>query len=139
MTRLLPQSGAIPRVPPGELSAPFWAGCGEGRLLYQSCGKCGAALFDPGPLCRQCGSDQLQWAQSAGRGVLYSYSVVHRPQHPVFTVPYVVALVELEEGYRMVTNVVNCEVEQIRVGMPLQVLFHRVDGELVLPYFEPVP
>jgi uncharacterized protein len=138
MTVLRPQSGPVPRVRPDELSAPFWEGCRSGRLLYQSCGACGAPVFDPARLCRRCGSNDLNWAESAGRGVVYSFSTVFRPQDTAFTVPYAAALVELAEGYHLVTNVVNCGVEVVHVGMAVRVLFHRIDDELVLPYFEPV-
>jgi uncharacterized protein len=96
-------------------------------------------VFDPARLCRRCGSDDLAWTESAGRGVVYSFSTVFRPQHPAFTVPYVAALVELAEGYHLVTNVVNCAAEDVHVGMVVQVVFHAVDDDLVLPYFEPAP
>jgi hypothetical protein len=118
------------------LSKPHWDGCREGVLRVQRCRDCGAYVFIPQPLCTACFSDGLTWVESAGRGTLYSYTVVHRAPHPAFATPYVVAIVELAEGFRMLANL-ECEPERARVGMPLRVVFRAVANEISLPRFIP--
>ena len=75
--------------------------------------------------------------ESSGRGTLYSYTVVHRPQQPVFEVPYTVAIVELEEGWYMLSKLVDCEPEEVEIGMPLEVSFRPMSEEITLPFFRP--
>ncbi|PTR22830.1 hypothetical protein C8K36_11012 [Rhodococcus sp. OK519] len=137
VTVLGPQRAGIPLPTPTVLSRPFWEGCAEGELRYQRCTACGRAEFDPNMLCRGCGSDDLEWQVSAGRGTVYSYTEVTRPQTPAFTSPYVVVIVELDEGYHMVSNIVGCTTADVRIGMPVAVEFHEIDGGVVLPYFAP--
>jgi hypothetical protein len=127
----------IPLPRPTALSRPHWDGCREGVLRVQRCRDCGHFVFIPQPLCTRCQSDALDWTASSGRGVVYSYSVVHRPPRPAFAVPYVVAIVELEEGWHMLTNVVECRPEDVRVGLPVEVAFRRMSDEITLPCFRP--
>jgi uncharacterized OB-fold protein len=134
---LLPQSGDIPFATPTQLSAEFWAACRRGELIYQYFPASGRAQFNPAPIDRVSLSSEFQWRVSAGRGQVYSWSVVHRPQTPSFATPYVAAIVELDEGFRMVSNIVGCEPEAVQVGLGVTVLFHRVNDELTLPYFAP--
>lgn len=136
-TVLAPQRAGIPVPTPTVLSAPFWDGCLVGELRYQRCTGCGRAEFDPNRLCRGCGGDTLEWTVSAGRGTVYSHTEVVRPQTPAFTGPYVVVIVELDEGYHMVSNMVGCAVSDVRIGLPVQVAFHDVADGVVLPYFTP--
>lgn len=124
----------LPR--PTELSRPHWEGCRQGELRYQKCLDCGAAIFIPQPVCGGCFGSQLEWVRSSGRGVVYSHSVVHRPPQPAFEVPYAVIIVELEEGWRMLSNLVGCDPATVRIGMPVQVCFRRMSDEITLPYFE---
>jgi uncharacterized OB-fold protein len=135
---LRPQQGDIPRVHPDELSAPFWEGCRAGRLLFQRCQSCGEPTFGPALQCRVCGGTVLYWEESVGIGSLYSVSTVFRPQEPAFEVPYAAAIVALDEGFHMVSNIVNCRLEEVHIGMRVKVLFVDVDDGLVLPYFEPL-
>jgi len=135
---LVPQPAAIPAPVPSPLSQPFWDGCARGELLFQRCGACGRANFDPPLLCRWCGSRDLSWEQSAGNGTVYSWTVVWRPQQPSFVVPYAPAIVDIDEGYQMLANVVGCDVEDLAVGMRVAVEFHPVSDGVVIPYFRPV-
>lgn len=121
-------------------SAPFWEGCRQGKLLIQHCNSCNQNQFPPGNICSSCRSDALVWKEASGRGTVFSWIVVVHPiPKPVYAedVPYVVALVELEEGVRMPTNIVGCDSDKIAAGMPVKVFFDRVDGDVVLPRFRP--
>jgi len=127
----------IPLPRPTRLSEPHWSGCREGRLRVQRCRECRGYVFIPQPVCTFCTADALEWVDSSGRGTLYSFTTVHRPQRPEFEVPYTVAIVELEEGFHMLTNLVGCPPEQMRVGMPVEVEFRRMSEEISLPMFRP--
>lgn len=116
----------------------FWDGCREGELRYQYFPASGQAQFSPAPRERSSLATEFEWRVSSGRGEVYSWSVVHRPPAPVFETPYVVAIVTLEEGFRMLSNIVGCRVADVEVGLAVEVRFHRVDEDLTLPYFAPV-
>src|SRR5215207_9264433 len=98
-----------------EISAPFWAGCTREELMVQRCADCGAFVHIPEPCCTRCASFDLEWVRSSGRGTVYSYSVVWRPQQPAFEVPYVVAIVDLDEGWKILTNIIDCDPAAVRV------------------------
>jgi hypothetical protein len=125
----------IPLPRPTTLSQPYWDACKEGRLTVQRCGDCGADTFIPQPVCGACFSENLSWAESSGRGTLYSFSTVYRPQQPVFETPYTVVIVELEEGYHMLSNLIGVEPEDVKIGTPLEVFFEKKSEEITLPYF----
>jgi len=126
---------------PDAVSAFFWEGARQQRLMVQRCEACRSMQYPPDVACIRCQSTQLEPTQVSGRGTLYSYAVVDRAYHAGFVdaVPYTVALVELVEqsGLRMITNIVDAEPEQLRVGMDLDVVFERRRG-MVLPQFRPV-
>jgi uncharacterized OB-fold protein len=134
MTVLRPQSGPVPHAS-SHLSAPFWQGCQAGELRYQHCAACGLANFPPTEHCRQCLSAEVHWRTSGGAGDIYSWTVVHRPVTAEFEPPYAPAIVTLDEGYQMLTNIVDVAPEDLAVGMPVQVQFHAVGEDLTLPYF----
>jgi uncharacterized OB-fold protein len=134
---LEPQATALPHAVPSVITAPFWDACRRGELLFQRCGHCRAATFPPTDFCRSCQERELGWERSSGRGALYSWTVVHRPVTPAFVTPYAPAIVTLDEGYEMVTNIINTKPRQLRAGLPVRVAFFDVDGGMVLPYFEP--
>jgi uncharacterized OB-fold protein len=141
LTILEPQLGDIPIPRPTPLSEPFWQGCAEHRLLFQRCTACGAPIFNPSPICRVCTSLELRWEQSRGEGNIYSWTVAWRPQHPSFVVPYAPIIVDLQEGYQMLSILVGCEIKELRVGLPVAVAFYDVGiqgdgGSRTLPYFE---
>jgi len=103
----------------------------------QRCGDCGAYVFIPQPACTSCFSESLEWVATSGRGAVYSFSVVHRPQRPEFATPYVVAIIELDEGFHMLTNLVDIAPDDVRVGLPVEVAFTRASDAITLPYFRP--
>jgi uncharacterized OB-fold protein len=119
------------------VTAPFWEACRQSSLLFQRCGACHAAGFPPSELCRECLARDQRWERSAGRGSLYSWTIVHRPATPAFTTPYAAAIVTLDEGYQMVTNIINATPRQLRMALPVRAVFVEVSAGLVLPYFEP--
>jgi uncharacterized protein len=135
---LKPQTGPVPHAS-SHVSAPFWEACRVGELRYQRCPACGLSNFPPTEHCRQCLSDQLVWATSGGAGEIYSWTVVYRPVTAEFTPPYAPAIVTLDEGYQMLTNIVGIAPEQLAIGMRVQVQFHGVDSGLTLPYFTGLP
>ncbi|CQD03171.1 putative nucleic-acid-binding protein containing a Zn-ribbon [Mycobacterium lentiflavum] len=134
MTELRPQTGPLPHAS-SHLSVPFWQGCQSRELRYQRCDACGLANFPPTEHCRQCLSAELRWANSAGSGEIYSWTVVSRPVTPEFEPPYAPAIVTLDEGYQLLTNVVGVAPDELAIGMRVQVDFHVVDPDLTLPYF----
>ncbi len=115
----------------------FWQGCKRHELLIQRCKDCRTYRHYPRILCPNCGSWNVEWAKVSGKGKVYSYIVAHRPFHPAFAddVPYAAVIVELEEGVRMVSNVVDCRPEDIYIGMPVEVVFDDVTKEVTLPRF----
>lgn len=141
-----PRSGAIrdghqkPRRPRPAITqdnAFFFEGARDKKLLIQRCSGCGLLRHPPRPACGGCGSFEWDTVQSSGRGLLYSYVVVHHPQVPSFDYPLAIALVELEEGTRLVADLVNIAPGDVRIGMPLECEFVVVDEELTLPMFRP--
>lgn len=132
----LPGPG-VPLPTPTVISRPFWDGAAQGKLMFQRCTNCGSAVFNPAPMCRQCGEAELVWEQSSGKGKVYSWTVAWRPQHPAFPVPYAAAIVDLAEGFQMLANVGRCRSEDLTVGMPVQVFFQEIGGGLSLPCFAP--
>ena len=98
----------------------FWEGARAHELRIQTCADCDATYFPPTPRCWACGSMEVRWTVSSGRGSLYSFAVPHHPQAPGFRYPVLVGLVALEEGTRLVSNIVGCEREDLRIGMPLE-------------------
>jgi uncharacterized OB-fold protein len=120
---------------------PFWDGTAAGELRVQRCRACSRHYFYPRPICPHCGAADVEWVTVTGRATLYSYVINHRPA-PGFAGdgPYAIAVVELEEGVRMMTNIVNTEItpENLRLDMPLRVVFEP-RGDVHVPLFEPVP
>jgi len=122
-----------------EDGAPYWEGCRQGELRAQRCTSCGHVRWPPSALCPRCLADGTEWRALSGRATVYSFIVVHRPQHPAFfaDAPYNVAIVELDEGVRLHTTIVDCSHEAIEVGMPVEVVFEQVNDEVTLPRFRP--
>jgi uncharacterized OB-fold protein len=134
---LVAQRAAVPHATPGPLTAPFWQGCAEQTLLFQRCAACSAANFPPAEHCRRCLSTEVGWERSAGRGLVYSWTVVHRAATPIFETPYAPAIVTIDEGYDLLTNIIGATADQLRVGMAVQADFVEVSAGLWLPYFRP--
>lgn len=119
-------------------NAFFWEGVERGELLIQRCAGCGELRHPPGPMCPHCHSLEWNTLKACGRGSVYSFVVSHHPPLPAFDQPNGIVLVELEEGTRLVSNLVGVATEDIVIGMPVEVVFTQVDPEMVLPLFQPV-
>lgn len=128
---------ARPRPALTQDNAFFFEGAKQRKLLIQRCTSCGTLRHPPAPACARCRSFDWDTVESSGRGTLYSFVVVHYPQVPSFDYPLPIALVELEEGTRVVANVDGVEPDQLRIGMPLEARFVDFDDELTLPVFHP--
>jgi uncharacterized OB-fold protein len=117
----------------------YWEAAGRQELVLQRCGACGQVQHRPRALCAGCLSDRIEWFRASGRGTVHTYTVTHQNQAPGFreATPYVLAYVELEEGVRILTNVVGCEPEQIRIGMPVRVEFAAAADDIAIPRFRP--
>ncbi|MBA2947132.1 Zn-ribbon domain-containing OB-fold protein [Streptomyces himalayensis] len=125
---------------PDAFTRPYWEAAAEGRLLVRRCRACGRAHHYPREFCPHCWSEDTDWERASGRATLYTWSVVHRNDLPPFgtRTPYVAAVVDLEEGPRMMTEVVDCEEGALRIGMRLEVAFRAVAGDdFVVPVFRP--
>jgi len=128
----------VPR--PTPETAEFWAGARRGELRIQRCRACQKAYFYPRPLCPHCSSTDVEWFTATGRGRLYSYVINHRaPPNFRDIAPYVIAVVELEEGPRMMTNIVGVEPvpENLPIDLPVEVTWERLNDDISLPMFRP--
>ena len=125
---------------PTFFSKPFWDGAKRHELLIQKCKDCQKFVFYPKVVCPFCLSDNLEWVKASGRGKVYSYMVVYSYQPQAFAedVPYVVAIIDLEEGVRLMSNVVECDPETVRCDMNVTVVFDDVTEEFTLPKFKPL-
>ena len=125
----------MPRVT--DDSRPFWEGCAQHKLLFQRCSRCGKARMPASFLCPHCLSTEFVWQQSAGRGRIYSYVVFHHAFHAALSdrIPYVVASVDLDEGVRLLTNIPNCDTNQIDCGIPVEISFVDAGNGVCLPIF----
>ncbi len=118
---------------------PFWDAARDGRLVIKRCNACTKLHFYPRPFCPHCWSQDVEWTDASGRATLYTWSVVHRNDLPPFheRVPYVAAIVDLAEGPRMMTNVVDCEFDRLEMGMALDAVFHPTSDEVTIVQFRP--
>ena len=132
-----PSSKPVPQ--PDEASLPFFEGARRGVLMIQRCTRCNAYLAPGSYICTECLSDALEWAPASGRGTLHTFGIMHQRYHPGFVdeIPYNIAVVELDEGPRLSTNIVGVANEELRVGMPVVATFEQVDEEVALPKFRP--
>lgn len=120
-----------PIVLPGD--EPFWRATEEGTLLIRQCDACGEPHFYPRPICPFCASDRTSWIAATGRGRIYSITVARRG----VTVPYAIALVTLEEGVTMLTNIVDCDMDSVRIGDRVEVVFRATKAGTSVPMFRP--
>ena len=139
MTLLTPNLIGIPVPRMAPESVEYWAGNRAGELRYQRCTVCAAPNFGPGLACRACRSRDLDWVVSAGRGAVYSWTVVWRPQTPAFDVPYAPAVIRLDEGYDLLAALVGLDHTDIAEGLRVAVEFHAISDEITLPFFHPDP
>jgi uncharacterized protein len=131
--------------PPSRRPAPlltddnafFWEAAAEGRLVAQRCAACGRWRHPPRPMCPHCRSLEFEVARLSGRGSLYSYAILHHPRHPAFDYPVLAALVDLEEGIRVVSNLSGLDGADIEIGMELEVRFEATENGGAVPVFRP--
>ena len=118
---------------------PFWTAIDEKRLLVGRCGACGQSHYYPRPHCPHCWSDDVEWVDAVGRATLYTWSVVYTNDLPPWPsrVPYIAAVVELEEGPRMMTHIIGAEGSDLAIGMALELDFVDLDDELSIAVFRP--
>ncbi len=128
----------LPR--PTNESAPFWEGCRRHELVIQRCEDCGVLIHYPKAICPGCQGSQLGWVRASGLGRVHTYTVIHRAFHPGFAeeVPYVAAVIELDEGVRLLSNLAGVDPQDVHVGMPVEVFFEEVTPDVTLPKFRPV-
>lgn len=133
------ETPAKPVPEPDELSRPFSEGAREGKLLLQLCRACGQYLVLGCRVCTECLAEELDWTAVSGRGTLFTFGIMHQLYHPAFasSVPYNVAVVELDEGPRINTTVIGVANDDLRVGMRLEVVFEQQNTEIWLPKFQP--
>ncbi|MGI8551758.1 MAG: Zn-ribbon domain-containing OB-fold protein [Dehalococcoidia bacterium] len=120
-------------------NAPYWESAKQQELRLQRCSQCGKFRYPPAPFCPHCLSSEAEWRPISGKATVYSYIIVHQRYDPSFAgdLPYNVTIVELEEGPRFVTNVVDCRNEDLRIGMPLLITYQVATEEFTLPKFGP--
>ena len=116
-------------------AADYWRAAGEGRLVIQRCKACGAAQHYGRPFCTHCGGTQPDWVDASGRGTVLSFTEVHRSPYDDLSVPYVVALVRLEEGVTLLTHIVDTPAAEIRCDMPVRLAFRPLREGFQLPVF----
>jgi len=120
-------------------TASWWEACRQEKLMIQRCSQCGAFQFYPRIVCTSCMSEQIEWFQASGRAKVLTYTICRLPVAQAYAadVPYVVALVQLEEGPTMMSNIVQCDPESVVSSMPLEVVFEAWSDEITMPQFRP--
>ncbi len=124
---------------PTEDTEPYWKYCAKGELRMQKCQECGHVRFPASVLCPKCLSEENEWVKLSGKGRVFSKAIFHQLYYPGFEdeIPYNTAIIELEEGPRLHTNILECENSEIVIGMPVSVIFKKIDDQISLPMFTP--
>mgnify|MGYP001828384102 CR=1 FL=1 len=117
---------------------PFWDAIKRKKLMFQRCTECGTWSHPPRVMCHKCKSFDMEWVESTGKGRVYSWVVFTREVHPAFKVPYDVVLVEMEDekGVRIISNMVDCEPDELYIDMPVELVFKDVTDEWPMPFFK---
>ena len=128
----------LPEIQP--FSRPFWDGTRARKLLIQHCCDCDALIFYPRRECPECWSTNLDWKESSGKATLYSYSITYEGVEEKFAddLPIILAWVDLPEGVRITTNIIDCDPDHVHIGMELEVAYRPLTDEVTLPFFRPV-
>ena len=128
----------LPEIQP--FTRPFWEGTRQHQLLVQHCNACDANIFYPRRECPECWSKDLGWIKSSGRAKVYTFSVTYEGVEQMFVedLPIILAWVDLPEGIRLQTNLLDCDPEAVEIGMEVEVVFKYVTDEITLPFFAPV-
>jgi uncharacterized OB-fold protein len=126
---------------PSPETRPFWDACKRHELMLPYCKACAEFFFYPRQFCPKCFSWDIEWRPCSGRGTVYTFAIQYRPQMPGFTPPYVTAIVQLEEGPRLMTNIVGVDAtaENVRCDMAVEVTWEDISDEIALPLFRPRP
>lgn len=126
------------------LTRPFWDAASQKRLVMQRCVGCGAYVWTPRPACGECGADRLAWTEMSGRGTVYSFTVIRQvvghAASKAFAqdIPYLVAWIDLDEGPRVISNLIGCNVDDAAIGMKVTVAFEAASPDIWLPKFRPL-
>ena len=122
-----------------EDTAPYWEYCRKHELRMQKCQQCGYIRFPASIVCPKCHSLEAEWTKLSGKGTVYSFIVYQQVYHPSYKddIPYAVAIIQLDEGPRMESNITDCKMEDIKIDMPVQVYFDDITDEVTLPKFKP--
>ncbi len=122
-----------------EENRPFWEALQRHELYVQKCRDCAAVRYYPRALCPECLSSRTEWLRSSGKGQIYTFTVTYQNQSPGFreSLPYIMAYVELAEGVKMLSNLIDCKPEDARIGMPVEVVYEDVTPEVTLAKFRP--
>ena len=129
---MTPAERKFPAPVPNPETKPFWEAAAEGRLLLKRCRSCGEVHYYPRTLCPLCGSGETEWQPASGGGTIYSHSVMRRAE-----APYAIAYVTLDEGVTMMTNLVDCDLDAIRIGQRVRLVFKPTEGGPPVPTFTP--
>lgn len=123
-----------------EESKGYWEACRRHELVLQRCGACNTLRYYPRAVCPECMSSDVTWERMSGRGTVYTFTATYQNQSPGFRdeLPYVLAYVTLDEGVQMLTNIVGCPADQVKIGMPVEVTFEDVNDHIAIPRFKPV-
>lgn len=127
----------LPRI--DEENRPWWEALQRHELYVQRCRECGALRYYPRAQCTECLSPRTEWLRCSGKGTIYTFTVTNQNQVPGFreSLPYVMAYVELAEGLKMLSNIVDCHPEEVKIGMPVEVVFDDATPEVTLAKFRP--
>jgi hypothetical protein len=130
----------LPEITP--VTQPFWETAAHGKLIMQRCKDCGSWVWCPRPACVECGGEKLEWTQLSGRGQVFAFTVIREVVGRALRgfasdIPYVTAWVDLEEGPRICSNIVGCPIDQVTIGMSVEVVFEEAAQGIFLPKFRP--
>jgi uncharacterized OB-fold protein len=122
------------------ITLPFWKAAARHRLVVQRCTRCGTTRHPPAPLCPGCRCVESDWKELSGRGDVYTYTIVHRPIAPGQRLPWVIAVIALEDagGLRMISNLVGVEPDTVAIGMPVEIVWEDMSEDLAIPRFRPL-
>jgi uncharacterized OB-fold protein len=139
MTEVLKTERTLPAPPPlvNVETKAFWDATAEGKLLLPRCKQCSTVIWYPRAFCPECASFDIEWIEASGRGTVYSYTINRRGQGDYRDLAYVVAYVELEEGPRVLTNIVDCPPDSVKIGQDVELVFHPTSAGPALPRFRP--
>jgi uncharacterized OB-fold protein len=130
---------AMPSPLADATTLPWWQAASEHRLVVQRCTRCGRTRLPPAPLCPECRSEDSDWKEISGRGEVYTYTVVHRPIAAGQQLPFVIAVVALEDagGVRIISNLVDIHLDHLTIGLPVELVWEDMSAELSIPRFRP--